>query len=92
MNTASGEFMPPEEIKKTQPDERKREFFAYGEIVQVKRGWFEVTKVDERRNRITLKGVPAPNPDEMTQYRVASAGDTRAIARRLAEERESPDR
>lgn len=88
MNTASGEFMSPDSIKDIQPDESKREYFAYGEIVQVKRAWFEVVKIEEKKNRIVLKGVPAPDPGELTQYRVASAGDTRAVAARLAKARE----
>ena len=88
MNTASGLFMSPNEIQKDQPDETKREFFAYGEIVQVKRGWFEVVKIEEKKNRIVLKGVPSPDPDQLTQYRVASAGDPKAVARRLAEQRD----
>jgi hypothetical protein len=87
MNTASGEFMSPDSIKEAQPDETKREFFAYGEVVQVKRGWFEIVKIEEGKNRIVLKGIPSPDPEELTQYRVASAGDSKAIARRLAKER-----
>lgn len=84
MDVGTGEFMSETAIKERQPDETKREYFAYGEIVQVKRGFFEVCKIDERRNRITLKGVPPPNPEEMTQYRVACAGDPQSVAARLA--------
>jgi hypothetical protein len=36
------------------------EIFEHGELIQIKSGWFQITKIDIPKQRLTLKPVPRP--------------------------------
>ena len=60
MDTQSGRFIEKTtEILEAEAKDRL-EFFEYGEVVQVKSGFFEVVKIDVRGQRLTLKPIPEP--------------------------------
>ena len=61
MDTRTGELMTAEKAELRDPMDL--EYFEYGEVIQVKTGFFEVVKVDLRRQRLTLKPVPRPLPE-----------------------------
>lgn len=58
MDTRTGELMT--EAKAELRDPLDLEYFEYGEIVQIKSGFFEVCKIDLRRQRLVLKPIPRP--------------------------------
>ncbi len=74
MNTGTGELLDdPEKLRQlleTSPEDL--ETFAYGETVQVKEGFFEVVKIDVRRQRLVLKPKPSvarqsPTSEEVSE-------------------------
>jgi hypothetical protein len=58
MNTEEGIFITEE--KAEQIDPMKLEHFEHGETVQIKEGFFQVCRVDLRRQRLILKPIPSP--------------------------------
>ena len=61
MNTELGQFIKKEIDIEAASRAGTLESFEYGEIVQVKTGFFEVVKIrTEGKQRLTLKPVPAP--------------------------------
>jgi len=65
MDTESGRFIDKPMDIDTADQKGTLESFEYGEIVQVKTGFFEVVKIrTQGKQRLVLKPVPAPAPDE----------------------------
>ncbi len=61
MDTGSGEFISEAKVRlldAQRPEDL--ESFEYGEVIQVKSGFFEVVKVDMRSQRLVLKPIPKP--------------------------------
>lgn len=62
MDTRSGELSnDPDKLRQALEDRPGDvETFEHGETVQVKAGFFEVVKVDTRKQRLVLKPIPSP--------------------------------
>jgi hypothetical protein len=62
MNTSEGTlYDDPDKMKQLlEEDPASVETFEHGEVIQVKDGFFEVVKVDIRKQRLVLKPVPKP--------------------------------
>ena len=61
MDTKGGELIPA--AKAAFLDPMDLEEFTYGEMVQVKEGFFEVVKIDLRGQRLVLKPIPRPSEE-----------------------------
>ncbi len=61
MDTEIGELMTWDKAKVVDP--LNLESFEHGEIVQVKEGFFQVCKIDLRKQRLVLKPIPRPPTD-----------------------------
>lgn len=63
MDTRTGELIDdPDKIRQALEDRPcDMEMFEYGEIVQVKTGFFEVCKIDTRKQRLVLEPIPRPS-------------------------------
>jgi hypothetical protein len=88
MDTRRGVIDEQDEILKQLRDETDLEIFEHGEVVQVKSGWFEVTKVDIRKQRVTLKPIPRPTKEQLKDV---TAEARAALLRNAATKANEPD-
>ena len=69
MNTRDGHLFDKESIFDELNENRPcdLETFSYGETVQVKSGFFELTKIDLQKQRLVLKPIPRPIRDQLDE-------------------------
>jgi hypothetical protein len=62
MDTETGEMDIWEKMKDRDPMDL--ESFEHGETVQIKAGFFQITKIDLQKQRLVLKPIPRPELKE----------------------------
>jgi hypothetical protein len=71
MDTDSGRFRDMPEGWEPSEDESNLVGWEWGERVQIKGGWFEVCKIDTRKQRLVLKPIPKPANEEAARQKLS---------------------